>query len=365
MLIFLILSAGLPGATPSAELPKTAASTGAPQCAADPELLYVCGLRRPEDLLPLPGGSYVIASGFAPGAGLTFVKTATRHATRAWAGASARGTVTAREFPACPGPLDPALFNGRGMSLRPLSPDRWRLLMVNHGGRESIEAFDLHFGPDAVPELEWRGCLPMPPGQVGNSVGAFADGTVLVTVLTRPGTGIADFVQGRVTGAVWRWAPGASAFEAVAGTELPGNNGLEVDPDERHFYVVAFGLHAVVIFDRRREGPIATVVAPDFMPDNLHWSEGRLLLAGMRLDEPACGGLRAVVNGVADPMLCHRGWVVAELNLQQRRISTHAYGRPQPGFNGLSSAALVNGELWLGSFQSDRLAIVRPVSDPQ
>jgi len=93
------------------------------------------------------------------------------------------------------------------------------------------------------------------------------------------------------------------------------------------------------------------------MPDNIHWSAGRLLLAGMRHDEPACGGLRRVIDGVADPMLCHRGWVVGEVDRATRRISTVAYGTPVAGFNGLSAAALMPGELWLGSFQSDRLTI--------
>lgn len=348
------------GALQAAAVDAPPAALPAADCAADAELSYVCGLRRPEDLLLLPGGRFLIASGFAPGAGLTFIDTLTRATTRAWTGPAAPSPPTSPVYANCPGPLDPALFNARGLSLRQMAPDRWRLLAVNHGGRESIEAFDLHLAQDGMPSLRWLGCLPMPAGQVGNAVAAFDDGTVLVTVLTRPGTSIADFMRGKVTGAVWRHAPGSHDFEPVPGTELPGNNGLEVDPDGRHFYVVAFGLHAVLVFDRRREGaPVETIIAPDFMPDNIHWSEGRLLLAGMRLDEPACGGLRRVIDGVADPMLCHRGWIVGELDLARRRIGTVAYGNPQPGFNGLSAAALVRGELWLGSFQSDRLATLR------
>jgi hypothetical protein len=50
--------------------------------------------------------------------------------------------------------------------------------------------------------------------------------------------------------------------------------------------------------------------------------------------------------------------VVGELNRSAGRIATVAYGRPQPGFNGLSVATIANGEMWLGSFQSDRLAVV-------
>ena len=66
-----------------------------------------------------------------------------------------------------------------------------------------------------------------------------------------------------------------------------------------------------------------------------------------------------IVDGVADPMLCHRGWVVGALDARAGRIATVAYGGPQPGFNGLSAATIAGGELWLGSFQAGRLAVVR------
>lgn len=327
-------------------------------CAADPQLAYVCGAERPEDVVAIPGTTWLIASGFAPGAGLKLVDTATRTLDRWYRAAPDQLRPDPRSYPMCPGPVDAKLFNARGLSLRPIGKGRWRLLVVNHGGRESVEMFDVETD-EATPRLFWRGCVPMPAGQVGNSVASFDDGMVLVTVLTRPGTSIADFVQQRVTGAVWSWHPGQSAFQPMPGTELPGNNGIETDPDQQRFYVVAFGWHAVLVFDRRDTvRPIARIEAPDFMPDNIHWSAGRLLVAGMRFDEPACGGLRPVVRGVADPMHCHRGWIVGEVKLEEGRIATVAYGMPQPGFNGLSAAALVGKELWLGSFQSDRLANV-------
>jgi hypothetical protein len=330
-----------------------------PPCASDTQLDYVCGPQKPEDLLPIPGTRWLIASGFAPGAGLKLVDTRTRRATHWFTGARQQIAPDRRMASACPGPVSPKLFNARGLSLRAIGRERWQLLVVNHGGRESIERFEVTLR-GGQPLLTWRGCLLMPEGQVGNSVAAFADGTILVTVLTRPGTTIADFVNGKVTGGVWQHRAGQDSFTLLPGTELPGNNGIEVDPDQRHFYVVAFGWHAVMVFDRTQtRAPVARIEAPDFMPDNIHWSGGRLLLAGMRLDEPACGGLRPVVNGIADPMLCHRGWIVGEVDLSRRSISTVAYGTPQPGFNGLSAATIVGDELWLGSFQSDRLAVVR------
>jgi len=328
-------------------------------CTADSDLDYVCGAAKPEDILAIPDTHWLVASGFADGAGLKLIDGPARRLSLWYKGTPVQVAPDRSAFPACPGPVDPAKFNARGLGLRRIGPTRWRLLVVNHGGRQSIEAFDVDT-KGTIPTLVWRGCLVMPDGQVGNAVAGFADGTILVTVLTRPGTTIADFVAGMITGGVWQWRPGKAGLRLLPGTELPGNNGLEVDPDQRHFYVIAFGWHALVIYDRTDTAhPIEQIEAPDFMPDNVHWSGDRLLLAGMRRDEPACGGLRRIVDGVADPMLCHRGWIVGELDRAGHRIATVAYGEPQTSFNGLSAATISGNELWLGSFQSDRVAIVR------
>ncbi|AIT82236.1 hypothetical protein [Novosphingobium pentaromativorans] len=336
-----------------------AAPPGPQTCRPDGDLDYICGPERPEDLLAIPGTKWIVASGFAPGAGLKLVDAPARTYEKWYKASASQIAWDKKHFPNCPAPLDASLFNARGLSLRRIAADTWQLLVVNHGGRESVEAFKIVTGP-RKPGLTWIGCQPLPADQVGNATASFEDGTILVTVLTRPGTTIGDFMLGRKTGAVWQWRRGERDFVEMEGTQLPGNNGLEVDPDGNRFYVVGFGLHGVAIYDRRNTvRPLEVIAAPDFMPDNIHWSEGELILAGMRLDEPACSGLRKVNEGKADPMLCHRGWVVGRLDLAAHRIATVAYGTPQAGFNGLSSATGWNGQLWLGSYQSDRIAIVR------
>ncbi|MEG3177650.1 hypothetical protein U1872_15525 [Sphingomonas sp. RB3P16] len=328
-------------------------------CPPGASLGFVCGTAHPEDVVAIPGTKWIIASGFAPGAGLKLVDTETHRAAPWFDGSAGQVDPDRRAYPECPGPVDPALFNARGLSLRRVGEGRYTLHVVNHGGRESIEIFDVTLGAGGL-ALHWRGCRLMPAGQVGNAVATFADGTLLVTVLTRPGTTIGDFVLGKRTGAVWQWAPGAAAFSEIPGTQLPGNNGLETDPDERHFYVVAFGWHSVLVYDRRHPTkPVRTIEMPGFMPDNIHWTDGRLVAAGMRLDEPACGGLRRVVAGEADKMLCHRGYVAAAIDPGTGTVTTVAYGEPDPAFNGVSAAAIVGDTLWLGSYQADRLAYRR------
>jgi len=345
-MIFLALLAGV-----TAPVGQTVSSS----CRPDKALHYICNLDHPEDVRRIPGTKWLIVSGFANGSGLKLVDSERHTAFRWYTGKNP--ALDPKKYPACREPPEVSTFNAHGISLRALGPNDYRLHVVNHGGRESIEVFEVFVGKKSAPELRWKGCLPMPTGLAANAVATFADGTVLATVLTHPGTSLADFMQGRPTGAVYEWVPGARAFSLMAGTELPGNNGIETSPDGQHFYVVAFGWHSVVEFDRRNTGrPLRRFVAPDFMPDNIQWFGNGLIAAGMRLFEPTCGGYRKIIGGVADPMLCHRGYSVAFIGLPSGSFRTIARGDPQPHFNGVSTAVVVGSTLWLGSYQADRLA---------
>jgi hypothetical protein len=90
----------------------------------------------------------------------------------------------------------------------------------------------------------------------------------------------------------------------------------------------------------------------------LYWAAlaAGLIAAGMQLDEPACGGTRMIVNGKADDMRCHRGYTVAQLDPVTMQFKLLAYAEPNRDFNGVSAAVIVDSELWLGSYQADRLA---------
>ena len=261
-------------------------------------------------------------------------------------------------FPDCSAPPDPKLLNLQGLKLRAAEGTRFRLYAANHGGRESVEVFTVDVGTD-LPSITWNGCVLLPEGLAANSVTAYSDGTILITVLVHPGDTYADFVEGRNTGAVYEWQPGNKGFLKIPGTELPGNNGIEAAADDSGFFVVAFGRHAILRFSRTDPStPPLESVAPGFMPDNIHWDQGRLITAGMMYDEPACGGTRKIVDGVADGMRCHRGTVVAELDPETMNFRTIAYASPDTVFNGASAAVIVGDELWIGSYQSDCLAFL-------
>jgi hypothetical protein len=325
-------------------------------CTPSAELHFLCDAEKPEDLARIPATRWMVASGFSAGSGLKLVDLKRRTMRRWYLGGADQLRPDLKNYPDCLTAPEPGLFNARGISLRMTNKRRGVLHVINHGGRESVEVFEVALHGKA-PELRWLGCLLMPAGHVGNDVATYSDGTVLATVLTRPGTTITDFEMGRKTGGVFERAPGDAFFKVIPGSELPGNNGLETARDDSGFYTVAFGLRSVVFFDRgAADGPRAIAKAPGFMPDNVQWDGKRLIAAGMVADEPRCGGVRQIIEGVADRMLCHRGYVVAALDPLNLQWTVLARGDANAKHNGVSSAVLYRRDLWLGSYQADRLA---------
>jgi hypothetical protein len=336
---------------------RSSADSGSAVCSPSQNLAFVCGMDRPEDLAHIPATRWLIASGFSEGAGLKLVDTRARTMRSWYTGQPDQQRFDVKAFGACPSAPDARLLNVQGISLRRRGADRYTLHATNHGGRESVEIFEIDASGDE-PTLTWTGCVLTPPGIAANSVATYSDGTILISVLTHPGKTITDFVRGDITGGVYERAPGQPAFHLIHGTELPGNNGLETSQDDNEFYVVAFGWHAVLVFRRQgMRGPVRKAVAPDFMPDNIHWSSGKLILAGMRYDEPACGGLRKIVDGKADDMRCHRGYTVAQLDPVTMDFHILDSAGPNPAFNGVSAAVFVGKQLWLGSYQAKRVAV--------
>jgi hypothetical protein len=150
----------------------------------------------------------------------------------------------------------------------------------------------------------------------------------------------------------------------VPGTQLAGNNGIEISLDEREFYVVSFGTHTVVVFSRQDPlKPLRQSQAPGFMPDNLRWSGDRLIAAGPMYDEPACGGTRLAV--VDNPVLtsCHRGYMVAQLDPKTMAWTILTYAEPNPAISVVATGVVLGDTLWIGAASADAIAY-RPLPRP-
>jgi sugar lactone lactonase YvrE len=197
--------------------------------------------------------------------------------------------------------------------------------------------------------------VPLPPKLAANSVAAFSDGTLVATVLILPGKTFEDAFAGRNTGIVLQWTPGTPAFIELKGTELVANNGIETSPDDREFYVASTPTRRIYAFSRVKPGagPLRFAQLKDFGPDNVRWTaDNRLITAGLIDDEPACGGRPKDEKGIRCPM----GYAVATIDPTTMTATEIARGPRTPSFTGTAMAAVIDHELWLGSFLADRLA---------
>lgn len=329
--------------------------TGRPACAPDAGLTFICGLQNPEDVVLVPRTRWLVISGMAPGAGLTLVDTQAK-AVRKLYGPDTPGARPDRvRFPNCPGALDPKQAVLHGLALRPAAGGRYTVYATNHGGRESVEVFELNVGSGGAASATWIGCVGLPPKLAANSIAAFSDGTLVATVLMLPGKTFEDAFAMRTTGIVLQWTPGMPAFVELKGTELVANNGIDTSPDDREFYVASTPTRRVYAFSRAKPdaGPLRFAQLKDFGPDNVRWTaENRLITAGMIDDEPACGGRPKDESGIRCPM----GYAVATIDPKTMTATEIARGARTPSFTGTSMAAVAGNELWLGSFLADRLA---------
>lgn len=333
-----------------------ASSPQTKDCEAVGELNFICGPKRPEDIVVVEGERWLITSGMAVDGGLHLIDVRAK-TWRRWQAAFSGSPDSS--FPDCGQPPAPGQFIAHGLALVPNRRGVARLYVTGHGNREAIEIFDVQV-TGSEPTLVWRGCLRAPMGVDFNSVAATREGVVLATVLHLPGKSLADAFEGKVTGAVFEWRPGYRAFREVAGASLPANNGIAVSRDGKTVYVAASAARQVVAFRRGTSASwrkLWTLDVGNFLPDNLRWgSDGRLYTAGLTYNAPQCGGPVRPKDGVVDLVGCPRGFVVAAISPRSRTAQTVLEQAPVDGYAGAATAVPAGGYLWMSSFAVNRLA---------
>ena len=314
-------------------------------CAPADGIEFVCGLESPEDLVVLPGDEWVVAGAYSGRGGINLIRVKDRVKVFAYPTGQAVDQFDTKTYrSACPGPPDTATkakFQIHGLSLVPGTNSVHRLFAVLHGGRESVEVFEVDARP-ATPTVTWIGCAVAPEPVGLNSVRGLPNGGFVATnFLARAGgPDIKAVMAGQKNGELWEWHPG-SEWQEVPDTEAAGANGLETSEDGRGLYVAAWGAQS---FFRVTRGPAAPVralrqeVPLGFRVDNIHWARDGSLLAAGQGETPASS-------------------IVVKINpgtLTVREILRH---RDTPAFGAATAAVEVGRELWVGSFRGDRLAI--------
>ena len=250
----------------------------------------------------------------------------------------------------CPAP-DPELFSPHGTHLAQLEDGSWRYLVVNHGGRDSIEMFE-HTMAGQSSRLEWRGCVWTSDQRVTNDVVGLSNGDLIYSRMYQTGSQIEQLlnVVGYGTGELYRWSK-QSGSVLMPGTGASQPNGLEISADERFVFANMYLEKEIWKIDLNSGETVA--VGQVASADNSAWgTDGRLWIA------THSGGLGEILSCFKSQVSpCAAAFEIVAMDpesMETEVLFAHS-GAPM----GAVTIAVPQGDrVYMGSFVGDRMISV-------
>lgn len=330
-------------------------ATQAAGCDPKGNIKFICGPVNPEDLVAVPGGHWVLASGLNGGA-IHVIHVRDQTTTQVFPSPQAKVRHDTRTYSACPGPVDAKeneKFSAHGLNVREGRGGLHTVYLVHHGFRESIEVFEIDANAKA-PFLTWIGCVVAPENVALNAVAPLpGEGFLATNPYNRSIPNARDRAgKGEASGEIREWHADRG-WSIVPGSETPGPNGLEVSKDGNWMYVNMWPAKKMMRISRGQNPTKKDVIDLPFHPDNIRWqADGTLLSAGHDAPtmERATQCLRVTCHDAAAKVA---RWDPRTLQVQQ------VVNYPSDDvFFGATAALQVGKEIWLGSVRGDRIARV-------
>ena len=315
----------------------------------------LCGFQNPEDLALLPDGHVIVSeygdAGAKPGRiSLLDLASGQHESLYAGGGASEPGPWGAAD---CAPPS--TSFSPHGIHLSRRASGALQLLAVQHGGRESVEMFEV-IPANGSWQLAWRGCAVAPEGGL-NDVVALPEGGFLVTRFG-PSSPVSFMFAaakatlfGGETGWVYAWSR-EGGFSEVPGTRAAGPNGIELSADGAKIFLNTTLASEVLRIDRKTGAIEARASVP--RPDNLTWApDGRLRVASLR------GTTRELLScqGI-DHGSCPMPFAIVALDPNTMETQTVYEGGPGTPSGAGTVGLEIPGGLLIGTFAGDRIVRV-------
>lgn len=327
-------------------------------CKADARLSFICGVNRPEDMVVIEGTPWVLVSNlgdekWAHG-GFNIVDSRSRRVTVLKPDLGGQKDSAYRD---CPGAPDAIALSAHGLSVRPEANGRHSVYAVNHGGRRSIEVYDLDVS--AAPRLTWKGCVVMPPPLIGNSVAHLPGASMAVTVLrdTSDPKGSERLAEGLPSGFALEWSPTAG-WTFIPGSEISGNNGIVATPDGKWLFINGSGSGTINKLSRGAVPYKKETRRVGFVADNIRWTrDAKLIVAGtassMSMLIEKCG------PASSHPPVCPLPSTVVRVDPETMKVDQIMTEQATKNFGAASGAIIVGDELWVGSFLGNRIGTVK------
>jgi hypothetical protein len=320
-------------------------------CAPEGGLELMCGPRTAEDMYDLAGTPWVITSG------LDFYYFNIE--TREWGivEVDIPNASDGLDLRLCPKVLVPEEQIYHGINGRVNEDESKTLMVISHGGRESVEFLDINDNGDLPPGLTWTGCLPMIENAFSNAVAPIPNGGIVASItLENDDEGaLPRLAAGGLTGYAAEWFP-ATGWRKIEGSALSGNNGVETSPDGQWVYSAGWGNGTLGIVERDpADGaePISREIElPVDHADNVRWTdEGTLLVTGH--NGPA---IHTMECQAGDDNVCTIDFVIVEVHPETGEVLREYFFEGGTVFGSASVAMRLNGRYWVGTHKGAAIA---------
>lgn len=243
------------------------------------------------------------------------------------------------------------VFSPHGIDLAQRNDGRLELPVVQHGGRESVEFFEVKGRGDDL-QLVWCGCTLAPEHAKLNAVAAGSSGEFFTTKMLSTNSswqsGSGD--PNAPTGLVYRWNK-SSGFEAVAGSEGVMPNGIAAARDGKTIYVVYSGESALRKIDVKTGAKLASTSLPS--GDNVKWSaDGKTLVASSFVGSIDSGAFARCM--APDVEICPIAFAIVELD-PESLFKTTLFENPGVPMGAGTVELKVDSTLFIGSFSGNRM----------
>ncbi|MGO4317963.1 hypothetical protein [Agrobacterium sp. MCAB5] len=323
---------------------------------------FVCGPVNAEELLPLDGTPWIVASQLGSPNVKKGAISIIHRKSRQWGVLPIDGSAASYNdaaYPGCPSPLVAEEFVGHGMTFVAGKDGKQLLFAINHGKREAVEVFEVTPKGDEVPEFKWVGCLPSPNGDSLNGLAELPDGGIAATVyfqIASSKTWFSDMMQGKLTGDVFEWHPG-KGWSKVPDSGMAGANGI-VALDDASLIVAEWGAKKVHKISRNGSTPRVTAEITGY-PDNIHKTDDGTFLVVAQSDNQEVF-MNVVQCLGTDAQTCGGEDDVVELHPADMSVKHRLKVDADPKLLGFVTSALDLGdEIWLGVVRGNRIGIVK------
>ncbi len=325
-------------------------------CSAFENTQPICGFNRPEDLAVLPGNKAIVVSEFGDTSGakpgeLSLLDLANAQRIPLFRGGDGKSATAGWGDPACtqaPGKK----FSPHGIDITRRDDGKLQLLVVQHGGRESIEFFELT-GSEAQWNIAWRGCVIAPEDAQLNSVAADRHGKFYTTKMLSHSASLENLKAYPTgpTGLVYRWSVN-KGYKEMPGTIGSMPNGIVTSEDGTTLYVNYSAEGEVRKIDTVTGEVLAKISVSS--PDNIKWSADKQLLLVASLHASTDDAASFTKCMKMDSGFCPISFSIIALD-PLTLYSSEFFYNPDAPMGGGTVGLKVEDQLFIGSFAGDRI----------